>query len=118
MSDSRLNNTMEICDLELELAVEISVAQHGLSIINTLGLDMRYDNFTLFPSPSIRTLCSVSIQEKNSKVAEALVCVWDSVKSPLALGCPGYHRRQSSTACFVMFPLHWLELRLNNRAGF
>lgn len=42
---------MESCDLELELAVEMSVAQHGLSIINTQGLDMSYGNFHLVSQP-------------------------------------------------------------------
>lgn len=83
VSDSPLDNPTEICDLWKE-----SVAQHGLSIINTQGLDMSYGNLHLVSQPS-HVFCLVNIQEKNSKVAEALVCVWDSVTSPLALGCPG-----------------------------
>ena len=82
---------MEICDLErkdLELAVEMGVwLGISLSIINVRGLDMSYSNFylvsQLFREESV-FLSLANIQEKNFKVAEELVCVWDSVPSPLA----------------------------------
>lgn len=65
------------------------MVQHGLSIINTQGLYLSYGNFHLVFQPFHKesVFCLVNVQEKNSEVAEALVCVWDSVTSPL--GCPG-----------------------------
>lgn len=57
---------------------------------------MSYGNFHLVFQPFHKgsVFCLVNVEEKNSEVAEALVCVCDSVTFPLALGCPGCRAAQ------------------------
>lgn len=121
---------MEICDLErseLELAVEMGIWLGTLlSIINVQGLDVSYSNFYLVSQPFHEEsvfLSPANNQEKNSKVAEELVCVWDSVTSPLAFWAAQGYAAQANVGgraaeLFCVFPLQWLELRLNSWAGF
>lgn len=57
------------------------------SIINARGSDISYSNFYPVSQPFHEEsvfLSLANIQEKNSQVAEELVCVEDSVTSPLA----------------------------------